>query len=109
MRLAVFAVGLVLLPGVRAHADVLMNVDLPSATLPVAQDDVVTDDLTAPAANVLLPEETGAATLVLSQQATTAVTPEPQSLVLLASGLVAVGGLIWRRRLVSRAVTEATA
>lgn len=104
MRLAVIAVALLLLPCARAHADTMLNMGLPDVSFPsLSSVSSSSDDVIESPGSVVLPEETGA---MLSAQTGTGVTPEPSSVVLMGSGLLCFGGLIWRRRAVSRAAAE---
>ena len=106
MRLPAVAVALLLLvlPSVRAQADTISNVDLPDISLPSSSSTPSFSDAIDSPRSVALPPETGA--VLLSAQTGTGVTPEPSSVVLMASGLLCFGGLVWRRRVVSRAMDK---
>lgn len=104
MRLAALAVALILMPGTRAHADAMFHPDLPELSVQAVSAPSLADELSDAPSPVALPSETGAAAVVLVTPQTTGVTPEPSSVVLMGSGLVCFGGLVWRRRLVSRSI-----
>ena len=106
MRLAALAVALIVLPSARAHADAMFNVGMPELPVSVASGPSLADEVETTPASVVLPSEAGAAAVVLVTSQTTGVTPEPSSVVLMGSGLLCFGGLVWRRRLVSRSLDQ---
>jgi hypothetical protein len=101
MRAAVFALAAVsVLSGVSAYADKM--------TTPALQEEA---QMTAPAPVSELdasPEAHPAQLLDVQVQpmaikaTATATTPEPAGIVLMGSGLIGIGGLMWRRRSLTR-------
>lgn len=101
MRVVVFALAAVsILSGVSAYADRMVAPVLPEtgfvASLAPKADEVA-PVLEAPSAQLLdarmLPESTALATATPA-----AVTAEPSGVVLMATGLIGIGGLLWKRR-----------
>lgn len=101
MRVAVFALAAVsVLSGASAYADRMTSPALQEET-PITMPAPSTELQASPEVPAAQLTDVQLQPMAVTAQAT-AVTPEPAGIVLMSTGLIGMGGLVWRRRSLTR-------